>query len=189
MKIGRRTAIAVLAGIAGLATAQIGSYWLLAQNSMPLVAVPHRMVSSPEFICVDRRTWRPLTEPQRAALERALLLKAPKLYHSMLEVPKEQTSFRATTPKDAASYDDAIKRGYSPELLEDWRLAIEAGREVTSLKGGVRIHWALKRKGLFWMRSSSGEWISTTGAEGRDELHLWVLGFWVKVWTYGVVAA
>ncbi len=177
---------AVFVGI--LLLVQVATYVCFAERSMPASAIrcnPDYADRNLDlnFVCVRSETWAELTAAQKSSLEAALKRRAPLLYHSMDEVPVVRLHVRRTTAKDLADYASYKKRGdVSPRTLAMVKRKIDRGYEVLALKKGAKVGWELTDRGLFWTRCSSSAWSAQEGACWREDVYVWVLGFWVRVW-------
>jgi hypothetical protein len=176
--------------LAVLVLVQFGTYFWLAKEAMPRAGITHladyKGIHNCEFAAVGEETWGRLSPGQRATLERELSRHVKVIYHSADAIPDSSKHFWPVTEQFRQSYEEARKlQSGSTEALEYMRKAIEAGRELVGLKGGMEFNWKLEGRGPFWMRCTARCYMSHTGAEQRTDLYIWVLGRWFRVWNYG----
>jgi hypothetical protein len=187
MKLGKRTK-QLLASGAVLLAIQVVTYWLFAEQAMPVAALTHlreyRWLERSRFALFPQKTWDALTPSQQQAVARELKRRAAVIYHSTKEIPDASLYTRPITEKDIRSYERA--KNADLELL---RGEIKLGRRVVGYVDGVQIEWHLERHGLFWMDSEASIWASIEGAEARGDIYIWLFGWWVRVWNlYHAVA-
>jgi len=180
---------AKLAGAVGgiLLLAQMATYWLSAERAMPVAALrqlhDYRWLKRSRFALFPQNRWDALTPSQREAVARELKRHVTVIYHSAKEIPQASLHTQPITEKDTQSYERAKgARWVKAETLEALREEIESGRKVIGYNDGVRLEWELCRRGPFWMQSRAGVWVSVIGAEWREDVYVWLLGWWVRVW-------
>lgn len=176
--------------LAMLLLIQFISYFWYAETISPRTGIRHLsdygLLRSKKFAVVEKETWDPLSEAQRAVLAAELGLFVGTIYHSMSEVPENSLVFMATTEIDKTNYESWKHRSdLPPQFIEEKRRELEAGRRIVGLKDGIRIGCHVDNSGLFWMKCSAGHWVSGLGAEGRTDVYIWVLGFWMRVYNLG----
>ncbi len=188
MKLSRRRK-AILGAVAGLVLVEVVTYWLFAERAMPVSAIRHlrdyRWLERSRFVLFPQDRWGALTPSQQQAMARELTRQGAVLYHSATEVPGTSLDTQPITEKDVQSYERAKGASWvKAETLEAMRREIELGRKLMGYKDGVRVGWELRRSGPLWMRSGASVWVSVVGAEMRDDLYVWLFGWWVRVWNF-----
>ena len=191
MKLTKRKLLVVAASVAViLLVVQVVTYVWRAERTMPVAGIAQIWVFAPaegsvrsKFVCINKETWRGLTDSQRRTLEKKFKRNVPLVYHDVGDVPDEMKFFRKVTDEDKEQYELLKKEDWmTPKMLEEAREEIESGRRMVGLKRGSRINWELKRKGLFWMRCSSSRTAGRLAARGSEDVFIWVLGWWVRVY-------
>jgi hypothetical protein len=110
------------------------------------------------------------------------------IYHSMEEVPEAAMHSVPITEEDRQDYESFKKYADKyPEGLEQRRRMVESGRRMLGFKKGMKLGWTLESSGPFWMRCKSSHWVGVLGAEGREDIHIWVLGRWFRIYNAYVV--
>ena len=173
--------------LAALLAIQLITYFWLAEEAMPCAGLTHlanyKFIHHCEFAAIGAESWEQLTSGQRAALEREFNRHVKIIYHSAEAIPDSSKHFVPVTEHYRLAYPIAVKlQSSTPEALEQMRKTIEAGRVLDGFRNGMLFGWQLERRGPFWMKCSSGCWISSKGAEGGSDYFLWFFGRWVRVW-------
>ncbi|MHC4249644.1 MAG: hypothetical protein ACYS9X_11005 [Planctomycetota bacterium] len=60
--------------------------------------------------------------------------------------------------------------------------SIRTQGELFEYVGGTSLNWKLVASGPFWMTCQCGYGISSTGAEGREDVYVWFLWGWVRLY-------
>jgi len=163
------------------------TYLLYAEDIMPRTGLrslaDFGLLRDREYVIVEPDTWAAMSEGQRAVLLVELTRYLPTVYFSVDKVPERLIHFEPVTQRDRDRYEEYKRRGdVSAGIMDRLRRQIEAGRRIVGFKKGMRIGWKLDWSGPFVMKCSSSHWVSGTGAEGRSDVYVWVLGWWVRVY-------
>ena len=180
-----------LAGSA-LLVAQCGTYWWLAELQMPLAGL--RTVGGAGcqggFVAFDQGMWQSLSFQQRQMLTTYFECRVQHIYQSAEAIPDTSVHFRPLTEHDRDSYVALAKRTDLPrEIVEGYRHNLERGAKPVGYKDGCLLGWKCQGAGLFWMRSNSFHYRSELGAGGCEDLYIWLLGRWWRVWNFRCVVA
>ena len=163
MAMSARRRIVVLscgACAALLAAVHVGTYVLWAESTMPLAG------------------FRTLGFPRSDAHYSFIVLKGG-LWESLPE------GRRAALVEYLSRHADDIH--LTPEDLP--KGSINTYGDLFEYVNGVSVRWQLEDTGLFWMKSNCGYSMSSTGAEGRGDVHIWFLCGWVRLYNRYVYAA
>ncbi|NQT51652.1 hypothetical protein HQ576_06370 [bacterium] len=177
--------------LATLAAIQTVTYVLFAEAAMPVACLRQlrdTALLDGRYAWVPHSTWDTLTHAQQEALTRYLKQRYDTIHHTEDAIPEAGKHYVPITQRDIEKYE----RGAGPrntdsarEVYEARRRAIEAGRKLAELRDGVKLEWRLRGRGPFWMECQPMSWVSGTGAELREDIHIWLFGWWVKVWNCG----
>ena len=189
MRLGKRSKI-TLAVVGALLVVEAATYLLLAERAMPVAAVrslrDYGLVRGRRFALVPRETWDAMSAAQQAALEAELKRHVQVIYHSHEEIPRSSLVTQSVTEQDFAHYEKWQRDGWvSPRILANRRRMLERGYKIRGYTDGAAIDWQLEWRAPFVMKSKASIWVSETGAEGRWDIYVWVLGWWVRVWNAG----
>ena len=125
-----------------------------------------------------------MTETQQAALNVELRNLVPTVYYSYSDVPEAAFVSQPLTDDDRERFQAYLNQGVSSaESLRAYERQLRVGRRYLGFKDGFRVNWDRCGSGLFWMRCGSGLHFASEGAEGMDAIYVWVLGFWIKLYT------
>ena len=183
----RRTLVALASAAAALLVVQTITYFAYAERLMPRSALrqlsDYRMLRGMDFVLVSPETWAALTDEQKTVLSEELSRLVGAVYYSDEAVPDSCKHYAPITEEDRRRYEEYKQLTWiSPEVLKVKKREIEAGRRVIGYKNGVRIGWQLEKSGLFWMRSCTSDRTSSTGAESRSDVYVWLVAWWVPVY-------
>ncbi len=186
MKIGRSAKVATCV-VGLLLVVEAATYLLLAERAMPVAAVrslrDYDLLRGRRFALVPRETRDAMSAAQQAALAAELKRHVQVIYHSRDEIPETSLVTRPITEKDVADYEKWKRDGrMSGRTLERRKLAIERGHHVMGYRDGARIGWELDWRAPFLMKSRASMWVASEGAEWREDVYVWLLGWWVRVW-------
>ena len=189
MRLGKRSKIAV-AVVGVLLVIETATYLLLAERAMPVAAVrslrDYDLLRGRRFALVPRETRDAMSAGQQAALDAELKRHVQVIYHSYDEIPRSSMVTEPITERDAADYEKWQRDGWvSPRILENRKRMLDRGYKVRGYTDGAKIGWRLEWRAPFLMKSEASMWVSETGAEGRWDVYVWVLGWWVRVWNAG----
>lgn len=167
---------------------QFGTYWAYGQRTMPQACLRQLRdfpgLDHKDFVVVGEESEAAMTPGQRAAFTGFLCRYVPTVYHGMSEVPESRLM---TEPVPQKTRDDFTRwedeKALDPETLTTLRQQIAAGRRVVGYRNGWKVTWQLQASRLFWMHCRATYHEAPTGAEGVGGHYIWVLSFWVPVWT------
>jgi len=187
----RKIVVIVASAIAALLAIQTLTYVLFArraERALPWAGIrslgDFALLEEVDFVVIEPETWSALTEAQKADFLAELACHVGTIYFSSAHVPDEGVHSVPVSDKDKADYERWKRQDYvNPSILEKRRREIEAGRRIVGFKGGLRLSWKMGRRDLFCRTSSSSIWMSNKGAEGRGDVHVWILFCWVRIWT------
>ncbi|MBM4041582.1 MAG: hypothetical protein FJ290_24035 [Planctomycetes bacterium] len=184
MKLTKRKKI-ILGAVAGLVLVEVVTYWLFAEQSMPVAAIRQLYdyrTRSFSFILVPRRAWDSLTQGQKSALRRALARHSPVICFSEADVPQECKQIIPLTGERRRRYEERLRSGLeSPEEAAYIQECLSLGYSVSAYHNGIRVEWALDRRGPFWMVGRAHCYLADLGAEWRRDVYIWLFGWWVRV--------
>jgi hypothetical protein len=165
---------------------QFGTYFWYAESIIPRTGIrnlsDYGLLKGRKYIVTDARSWSTNSPAQREVLLTTLRQFTNTIYHSMDEVPDSDKVFIATTEDDKAHYADWKARGVDAATVAALGRELALGRRVVGLKDGIQVGCVIQAQGLFWMKCNPSHWVSMLGGEGRSDVYIWVLGFWVRVY-------
>lgn len=145
----------VLAVVLTLVAWQVFSYLLWAEPTMPVAGL--RNLADHGFLKSRKWIYLPaasLSPSQRRALGGEVRKFVPVVYENPADIP---TGSILTDPG-------------RPGLI--------------AYRDGISFDWNTEWVVPFCMRGQANHYVSGTGAEWHDAMYLWLLGRWVKVWTF-----
>jgi len=167
---------------------QFGTYFWYAVDIIPRTGIrnlsDYGLLNDSRFVVIYPESWSTYSDGQKTTLLSEIRTFTSTIYSAMGDVPEEALIYEPTTEHDKARYEEYKKRGVDPAIVEELARQIAAGRRIVGLRNGIRLGCKLESQGLFWMKCSPRHWVSMTGAEGRSDLYVWVLGFWLRVRNY-----
>jgi len=189
MTAKRKKLLIVLIPLALLLVAQVVTYALFHQDSMPQAGVRslHRaqlLVHAP-YALLGEGFLSEMSEGEKANFLAEISKHFDHIYDDVADIPEGEVVTEPILETERGWYDDVLKREDCSEEARAQLLEILAtGYRPVGLKRGTRITWRLKSSGLFWMTCRTAVWVGGPwpgASEGHTDTFVWVLGSWVRV--------
>ena len=115
-----------------------------------------------QWVCIEGKTWQPMTPRQQKAVEKRLRRKGIKLYNSSDDMPDENNI---------------------------WGEEKEGERQWFGYAGGSINNWSIESEWPFCFHARFGNYLSPQGGYWSEGVFVWILGRWVKVWSGDTIMA
>ena len=172
-----------------LLIAQIVTYALLHENSMPKAGIRslHRaqLLLHAPYAWLGEESLAKMSAGQKATFLREIRNHVDQIYYDVAELPEGEIFTEPIIEPERDHYAEMLASPDCTERAKTQLLEILAtGQRPSGLRKGMKITWRLKSSGLFWMTCRTAVWVGGPwpgASEGRTDTFIWVLGSWVRV--------